>query len=280
MLDNSFVLESYNDCSSLRDVKVEIPETVVHIKEKAFMNHPKMKKITIHSKLKKIGKSAFESCEYLQRVKFLGESELVVIPEKCFKDCTSLKEFKIPSEVGVIKKYAFSGCTSIKHIVIPEYVIAIEAGAFDKWTKDQTIEIYSNFKFGIVCKATIINHSLDDKEILEDEIYETEAGQYLYAVNAKCGHVGRHRYMPITFPVCAETRKEAAKVVRSFPRVKHDHKNAILSVRQISLSEYNELIDINNNDPYLSMKSKYQQKEIEDLINQRAVLETNIERNK
>jgi len=270
---NIYVLESYRDHFSSKDRKIEIPKQTVHIGKEAFKDNTKLAKVTIHQKVKKIGKSSFEGCENLQRVKLFGESELVVIPEKCFKDCSSLQSFVIPKEVGVIKKYAFKGCTSIKHIIIPEHIIAIEAGAFDKWTKNQTIEMYSNFKFGIVCKAKIINHALDMEEMPEDEVYETEDGRYMYSVLCKCGHVGRHRYMPIQFPIIAETKKEAAKIARKIPRVKHDHKDAILEVRQISITEYQSLIRTNNEDPYLKFKSSYQQKPYKDMIESRTVLE-------
>lgn len=273
-INNEFVINDYRDYFKSNDRKIEIPKAIVHIGKDAFKNHTKMVKLTIHEKLKKIEKSAFEGCIKLESIKVFGDSELVVIPEKCFKDCKSLQSFEIPSEVGVIKKYAFSGCTSISHIVIPESIIAIEAGAFDKWTEDQTIEIYRNFKFGIVCKAKIINHSISDDSVYEDEIYETSDGKYMYSVKTKCGHVGRHRYMPIHFPVIATTKKEAAKIARSIPRVKHHHKDAILEVKQINKREFDQLCLNNKNDPYLYMTSKYQQKNIKDDIDTRAIPET------
>jgi len=274
-LENVFVLTNYEDCFQHNDVKIEIPKSVVHIKKRVFKDNHKIKKVTIHEKVKKMGTSVFEGCENLKRVKFMGTSELVVIPEKAFKDCKSLEEFVIPEEVGVIKKYAFSGCTGVKHIVIPDSVIAIEAGAFDKWKDNQTIEMHRNFKFGIVCKAKIINHSQENTEIEEDLCYETDDGKYMYAVKTKCGHVGRHRYMEIEFPIVAETKKEAAKIARKLPRVKHDHKFAIISVEQIDSQRYNELQKINSNDPYLKIKSKYQQRGMEEEIDQRAKSEPN-----
>ncbi len=268
-----YVIEDYQNHFKKYDRKIEIPKSVVHISKNAFKDNTKISKLTIHPNLRKIDKSAFEGCENLEQVKIFGDSQLVVIPEKCFMDCSSLKSFTIPEEVGVIKKYAFKGCTSIKHIVIPEHIVAIEAGAFDKWTEDQTIEMYSNFKFGIVCKAKIINHSLNDEEIIDDDTFETEDGKYMYSVLCKCGHVGRHRYMPIHFPVIAESKKEAAKIARDLPRVKHDHKDAILEVKQISEREYWNLKTENAQDPYLKINSKYQQKDIKHIIDERAVLE-------
>lgn len=95
-----------------------------------------------------------------------------------------------------------------------------------------------------------------------------------YNVTAKCGHVGRENYIPISFAVKANSAKEASKRVRNFPRVKHDHKDAILSCKEINEEEFNNLVKINNNDSYLTCKSKREQKQTSDLIN-RLVLDPN-----
>lgn len=81
-----------------------------------------------------------------------------------------------------------------------------------------------------------------------------------YAVTCKCGHVGKHTYMPITFPIKASDGKEAARVARAFPRVKHDKKDAILDVREIDYEEYCLLEEMNRNDPYLQCKSIQEQR--------------------
>jgi hypothetical protein len=88
-----------------------------------------------------------------------------------------------------------------------------------------------------------------------------------YNVTAKCGHVGRENYIPISFPVKANSAKEASKRVRDFPRVKHDHKDAIISCVEINEEEYNSLLELNNNDAYLTCKSKREQKQNCNLIN-------------
>lgn len=80
-----------------------------------------------------------------------------------------------------------------------------------------------------------------------------------FMVIAKCGHVGRKNYIPIKFAVVAESGKEAAKKVRQFPRVKHNHKDAILDVRCITLEEFLEIKEINDNDLYLKCHSRQEQ---------------------
>ena len=86
-----------------------------------------------------------------------------------------------------------------------------------------------------------------------------------YEVIAKCGHVGRQNYVPIKFAVEAESGKDAAAMVRYFPRVKHDHKDAILSVNKIDNKRYSEIKTINDNDPYLKCHSRREQNKIEGL---------------
>lgn len=86
-----------------------------------------------------------------------------------------------------------------------------------------------------------------------------------FEVIAKCGHVGKRFYIPIKFAVAAENSKEAAKIARSIPRVKHDHKDAILSVKKISYQEYVQLEEENDKDLYLKCHSKQEQLNIEGL---------------
>lgn len=74
----------------------------------------------------------------------------------------------------------------------------------------------------------------------------------LYKVIAKCGHVGKKQYVLKTFAVKAEDGRDAAKIVRDFPRVKHHHKDAIKDVSEITEKQYDEIIEINRNDPYFT----------------------------
>ena len=55
-----------------------------------------------------------------------------------------------------------------------------------------------------------------------------------YKVTAKCGHVGRNNYIEKDFFVKADSGRDAALIVRCKPRVKHDRKDAILSVKRES----------------------------------------------
>ncbi len=84
-----------------------------------------------------------------------------------------------------------------------------------------------------------------------------------FKVTAKCGHVGKRKYVPITFAVVASNKKEAAKRTRKFPRVKRNHKDAILNVKQICYDDYLTIRNINDNDPYLKCRNIQEQRKIE-----------------
>lgn len=59
-----------------------------------------------------------------------------------------------------------------------------------------------------------------------------------YKVTCKCGHVGKQYFIRISFPINADSGKEASEIARSLPRVKHDHKDAILDCKEIDYEEY------------------------------------------
>jgi len=80
-----------------------------------------------------------------------------------------------------------------------------------------------------------------------------------YAVTAKCGHVGKSKYIEITFAIKAKSGKDAAKIGRYIPRVKHDNPMAIVKVLKISYDEYKNLLIENKKNPYLNCKNKQEQ---------------------
>lgn len=94
-----------------------------------------------------------------------------------------------------------------------------------------------------------------------------------FSVVTKCGHVGRGFFIPITFPVRADSAKAAAAIARSIPRVKHHHKDVIQSVLEITMDEYIALQRQNEADPYLRCKNVQEQRALFDSIRDRIVEE-------
>ena len=86
-----------------------------------------------------------------------------------------------------------------------------------------------------------------------------------FKVTAKCGHVGKGNYIPISFAITAYDAKHAAQIARRKGRVKHDHPDAIINVEKISREEFNDLRAKNAADPYLQCKNVQEQRAIADI---------------
>ncbi len=72
-----------------------------------------------------------------------------------------------------------------------------------------------------------------------------------YEVIAKCGHVGRGKYIEISFPVYSENGSEAAQKILKHSKVKKQLKDAIKDVYEIDYERYIELRKKNSEDVYL-----------------------------
>lgn len=81
-----------------------------------------------------------------------------------------------------------------------------------------------------------------------------------WKVEARCGHIRKNKYIVKTFYIKAECGEEAAEITRWKPRVKHHHKKAIISVKEIDRETYLAGIKTNKNDPYFQATCKQDQK--------------------
>lgn len=91
-----------------------------------------------------------------------------------------------------------------------------------------------------------------------------------YEVTVKFGHVGKNKYYKGNIYIKAENGKKAARKARSCPRVKHDHKDAILSVTELDYETFQELWKHNEEISYFSCYNVQEQRnclcEIQDKI--------------
>ena len=83
-----------------------------------------------------------------------------------------------------------------------------------------------------------------------------------FEVSAKCGHVGRYKYIVKQFYIKTTSAKEAARIIRLVPRVKHNRKDAILSVTEIDYREYVAGVIRNNEDAYFNVYNSSDQKQL------------------
>jgi len=81
-----------------------------------------------------------------------------------------------------------------------------------------------------------------------------------YKVLAKCGHVGRNRYILKWFYLKSDSGEDAAKIIRFTPRVKHHHKDAIREVVRIDYDEYVNGSKIMASDMYFNVHNSTDQK--------------------
>lgn len=72
-----------------------------------------------------------------------------------------------------------------------------------------------------------------------------------YFVIAKCGHIGRNKYVEVTFAIKAESKKEAVQLVINRGKVKKQLKNSISNVYEVSYEEYMNQMNINKDNIYL-----------------------------
>lgn len=82
-----------------------------------------------------------------------------------------------------------------------------------------------------------------------------------YKVAAKCGHVGRYHYIIKEFYIEANDGKDAAHKVRHLPRVKHDRKDAILSIEIITQADYLAGKALQAKDMYFRVHSSTEQRQ-------------------
>ena len=133
--------------SALEDVNLTSAQD---IKEFAFSNCLKLKKIKLSSNLKTIGEfafsgdsalvnchipsgeigaSAFMGCSKMEQITF---GKVISIGNAAFLDCTSLTSVIIPSTMKEIGEEAFSGCVNLKEVIVNSHDTKIANNAFSK----------------------------------------------------------------------------------------------------------------------------------------------------
>ena len=97
--------------------------------------------VQIPNTVEEIGDQAFQSCANLATVTFKGESQLKVINQYAFSECSSLTSITIPSGVTRFDLGAFSFCEQLTSITIPSSVKSIGDSAFYECTRLTSINI-------------------------------------------------------------------------------------------------------------------------------------------
>lgn len=165
---------------------VVIPDNITVIGSNAFRGQA-ITSVNIPDSVIDIKENAFRDCRALEKINL--PSSLVEIGVNLFRNCQSLKEITLPSTVVKIGVYAFRDCNSLKEITIPDSVEEIAPNAFwadkdlkitwsDKWNKLQT------------WKMQIAAHSLSE----EIRVYVRNINNAPYITLFYCGRDPKGNY--------------------------------------------------------------------------------------
>lgn len=113
------------DCKTLK--KVDLPNNVLEINEKAFYGCTNLETINLPDCLSEINSEAFYGCSILNAIDL--PDSLSYIGSYAFSGC-GLSSIKIPQKITYISNGAFSGCRSLKSVKIPHHVTDIRSEAF------------------------------------------------------------------------------------------------------------------------------------------------------
>lgn len=149
---------------------IEIPESVVEIKEYAFEDAKDLSKIIVPDNVKKIGERAFSSCSGISLVRL--PKGLAVLENGLFEHCTGLASFDFPLWTTQIGNGVFEGCTSLKSIVIPVGVTEIGRRAFKGCSSLEEVELppkitsirYATFRDCVALRSIVIPNSVKEIE--------------------------------------------------------------------------------------------------------------------
>ena len=99
-----------------------------------FKDNTDITDVIIPASVTTIGRDVFKGCSNLQTVTFLGAdddtSQLSIIYNNAFNNCTSLQSITMPSSVTTIREGAFYGCTGLKNVALNSGLQKINGNAF------------------------------------------------------------------------------------------------------------------------------------------------------
>ena len=127
--------------SGTKLTSIELPETLLTIGDKAFLNCKELVTVKLQNGITTIGEGAFGGCEKLTNINL--PDSITSIGDDAFNSCLSLNSITIPSGVTEIPDSAFAGCKNLENVIIPNGITTIGNVAFDGCIKLETIEFPS-----------------------------------------------------------------------------------------------------------------------------------------
>ena len=151
-------------------VELDIPQGVTSITTSAFASNKVIKRVSLPDSVTSIGGTIFEYSSSLEEFTFEhnADSNLKVIPNWMFANCTSLKAISFPDCVTKFTGNAqLGGCTNLTAIYLPKNLVSTE-GADN-----------GNGTFGKLTNAYFVNEPFTYDNIPEKpDVYYFPAGYY------------------------------------------------------------------------------------------------------
>ena len=98
---------------------VVVPDGVERIGNQWFWGC-EVESVTVPGSVREIGANAFSECKSLREVVFQGQSKLKIIGKGAFNGCKNLAKIDLPEELTSIEDKAFYGCESLEDIKLPD----------------------------------------------------------------------------------------------------------------------------------------------------------------
>ena len=125
--------------------EVDLPDSLVAIGDRAFLNWEDLTSIEIPDSVTSIGTAAFINCKSLEYVDF--PDNLRELGAGAFRNCESLASAELPASLTVIQSQTFEICDNLRSVTMPGVTI-IGDSAFSVCKQLSYIEMNSVTKIG------------------------------------------------------------------------------------------------------------------------------------
>ena len=167
---------AFANCTAMKDLKVD--SCVGNIGQYAFQNCSALENVTIKNN-GMIGASAFESSSTGNPATYVI-SNIGLIDESAFANCTAMKDLKVDSCVGNIGQYAFQNCSALENVTIKNNGM-IGASAFES-SSTANIATYNISNVGSIGKSAFANCTKLQKVHLGNQVGDINQGAFYNCV--------------------------------------------------------------------------------------------------
>lgn len=112
---NSIDNSAFALCTNLREVKITSKAPAFHLGIEVFLNCTSLKKVELPDTLVELRQKVFKGCSNLERVVITGKVERLT--DGCFMNCVSLRELILPPTCTMVAETALVGVCNLERLV-------------------------------------------------------------------------------------------------------------------------------------------------------------------